>query len=105
MKFNASRKINLGNIDPILQFEMEELSVHDCDSPEEATQKLEMWVRERISFWKGSVSVLKAAQNLPPKTLPVQPPLASPPPPAHYVPSTTTQSATTPGGPPAEFNV
>ena len=113
MKFRAARKINLGNIDPILQYETEELEVADCDSMEEATQKLDLCVRERILHYRESVSAMKAAAAKTPP--PVNPPPAASPTPAP-APAVTTPAApvtTTPaspatpaaGGPPAEFNV
>lgn len=114
MKFAATRKINLGNIDPMLQYETEELGVSDCDSPEEATQKLDLWVKDRILHYKEVVLKMRTQQ-------PAPPPISTPPPtgglvpapmkypaPASTIPgSQPTQTAPAPGGPssqpPAEF--
>ena len=113
MKFSATRKINLGNIDPMLQYESEELGVSDCDSPEEAAQKLDLWVKDRILHYKEVVMKLRSQQTVPPISTP--PPTGGPhPAPMKYpAPSATipgpqpTTTAPAPGGvssaPPAEF--
>lgn len=103
MKFNAGRKINLSNIDPIFQFEMEELSVHDCESPEEATQKLDLWVRERVLYYKELTIKLKADRATPPPNVPVMPPPRSTTAPTPMPTYTRPSPAAAPQGPPAEF--
>lgn len=114
MKYSASRKINLGNIDPMFQFETEDLGVHDAESPEEATQKLDAFVRDRILHYREVVMQAKLTKPSPPVTGQV-PPTANPPqvfgtpppfipsaPPA-YGPASPVTTAGPVSGPPAEF--
>lgn len=105
MKFAATRKINLGNIDQILQYETEELGVSDCDSPEEAAQKLDLWVKDRILHYKEAVLQTKQVAVPPPLSTP-QPakqfsPGFQPPPGATVFPPAGGSGSTS--LPPAEF--
>lgn len=93
MKFRAVRRINLANLDEkVFSYEHEEFEVSDAESMEEATQILDQWVNQRISFYRG----LMAAKSANPSTPPPLPTQTPPPPPANLPIGVSTQ-------PPKEF--
>lgn len=108
MKFSATRKVNLGNIDPMLQYETEELGVSDCDSPEEAAQKLDLWVKDRILHYKEVIMKMRSQPSAPPISTPQPAPRMQPAPVSTIPGPAPTTTAPAPGGitsgPPAEFN-
>lgn len=83
MKFDATRKISLGSIHPMWQFESEELAVHDADSPEEAISQLENWVKARELFYKELALAKKEA-----KITGMTAPIPAPPAPMPSIPET-----------------
>lgn len=100
----------------MFQFETEDLGVHDAESPEEATQKLDLFVKDRMLHYKETVMQARVGRPAPPISGPVPLPLApvgpvinTPPPfvpqaPAAYGPPSPPNTAGAPSSPPPEFD-
>jgi hypothetical protein len=87
MKFSFTHKINLANIDRELwPYETEDISISDADSFEEAQQKVDRLVAERLGYYKALSEQAKAAKRADtPSGIPTRPvPTWTPP-----APSTT----------------
>lgn len=96
MKFSASRKINLANIDSTLwPFETEEVVVEGADSPEEAFQMLDRVVAERTGVYKGRADMARNTRGTSVVARPSH--MAPPPPPPAPVPASTAQPQVVPG--------
>jgi len=64
MKYSFTHKINLANIDRDLwPYETEDISISDADSFEEAQQKVDRLVAERLGYYKAMSEQAKAAKN------------------------------------------
>ena len=115
MRFSITRKINLSNIDKeIWPYETEDISVSDADSFEEAQQKADQLVAERIGYYKRISEESKIQKSAPaaPQPLPIQPAQsvpAAPVAPAPAAPASVAAAQPPVNGavsaPPEEFNV
>jgi len=64
MKYSFTHKINLANIDRDLwPYETEDISISDADSFEEAQQKVDRLVAERLGYYRAMSDQAKAAKN------------------------------------------
>jgi len=60
MKYSLTRKINLKRFFPDLQYEMVDFHVEDCDTKEQATEEINIWIKE---YLKEKEKEYKELQN------------------------------------------
>ncbi len=63
MKFGLTRKINLKRFFPDLQYEMCDFHVEDCDTKEQATEEINVWIKEFLKEKEKEYKELVSKRN------------------------------------------